>query len=97
MRIGDENAVCEIWRFRGPGGVCITGQQMAPCTPTTQSKWGGGGNSGHARSFWGSYHDEERILTSVIASVSEGANDMEVMGVEVGNGDGGSGGCSEGA
>jgi len=50
----------------------------------------------HARSFCGSYHDEECILTSVIASGSEGADDAEVTGVEIGYRDGGGGGgCSE--
>ena len=85
-----------VAKFGGLGRAGVYhGQQTASCRPTTQSKGVRGGGDRHARSFWGSYHDEERILTSVIASASEGANGMEVIGVEVENGDGGSGGCSE--
>lgn len=92
MRMGNENARCEIWGFGTGGGVSRSANGFVQANNAKQRA--GGGNR-HARSFWGSYHDEERILTSVIASTSEGANGMEVIGVEVGNGDGGSGGCSD--
>jgi hypothetical protein len=66
------------------------GQRTALRRPTRNRE----GENGHVRSFSGSYHDEECILTSVIGSasdVSEGADDAEVIEVEVENG----AGCDE--
>ena len=73
---------------KGGGGHVSLSQRTALREPTTNKA------KGHVRSFCGSYHDEERILTSVIASVSTVsacADDAGVIGVEIGKGGGGSG------